>query len=82
MTIVRCNKCWVRHYEDSDNLVTECHECKSDQYLQELKPEEPNTKCYKCESPTYAPDGSVHPLCEECQEEFDGWFQQALKGGR
>jgi hypothetical protein len=36
-------------------------------------------KCYQCEEPLgYDPGDSVHPLCDECQEDFDYWFQSQL----
>jgi len=34
------------------------------------------TKCYQCEEElTVDPVDEVHPLCEDCQNEFDDWLQ-------
>ena len=33
-------------------------------------------KCYQCEETLdYDPVDSVHPLCSECQNDFDDWLQ-------
>jgi hypothetical protein len=40
------------------------------------------TECYKCEGETLAPEGTVHPLCDECELEFDAWMASAVRGGR
>jgi hypothetical protein len=37
------------------------------------------TTCYKCEAEIEAFVGQVHPLCDECQEDFDDWFTQQLR---
>jgi hypothetical protein len=37
------------------------------------------TTCYKCEAEIEAFVGQVHPLCEECAEDFDDWFAQQLR---
>jgi hypothetical protein len=36
------------------------------------------TDCYKCEAETEAIKGQVHPLCEDCELEFDSWFSSQL----
>lgn len=37
------------------------------------------TECYQCEVEIEVEDITlVHPLCEECQEDFDYWFQEQL----
>ena len=37
------------------------------------------TTCYKCDTAIQVlSDRLVHPLCGECQESFDGWFEQEL----
>jgi hypothetical protein len=36
------------------------------------------TKCYTCEIEIMARIGEVHPLCADCQIEFDDWFQRQL----
>jgi hypothetical protein len=36
------------------------------------------TVCYKCECELMAPKGEVHPLCAECQADFDAWFTGQL----
>jgi hypothetical protein len=36
------------------------------------------TDCYKCEAKVMAEVGQVHPLCADCQESFDDWFQRQL----
>lgn len=41
------------------------------------------TECYKCDTEIEVEDiGQVHPLCAECENEFDDWFATALRGGR
>lgn len=35
------------------------------------------TTCYKCEAEITAPVGAVHPLCDNCDEDFQKWFQRA-----
>lgn len=36
-------------------------------------------KCYKCEDELdYDPVDYVHPLCNECQNEFDDWLQNEM----
>ncbi len=37
------------------------------------------TTCYKCETEIKAYVGQVHPLCGECENDFDDWFSQQLK---
>ena len=37
------------------------------------------TKCYKCEKNLLAVVGSVHPLCDECDADFDEWFNKQLE---
>jgi hypothetical protein len=37
------------------------------------------TECYKCQSEITAFIGQVHPLCDECQKDFDDWFEQELR---
>jgi hypothetical protein len=35
--------------------------------------------CYQCEANELsAPVGTVHPLCEECGNDFDDWFSKQL----
>lgn len=37
---------------------------------------EPMNECYQCQEVlTYDPVDSVHPLCTDCQNEFDDWLQ-------
>lgn len=36
------------------------------------------TNCYKCEAEIVAEVGQVHPLCDNCDEDFQDWFQKAL----
>jgi hypothetical protein len=36
------------------------------------------TKCYKCEESIEAEVGQVHPLCAECEADFDAWFTRTL----
>jgi hypothetical protein len=36
------------------------------------------TTCYKCEAEIEAEVGQVHPLCSECQDDFDSWFNSQL----
>lgn len=37
------------------------------------------TTCYKCETEIEVEDeNTVHPLCEECELEFDDWFTRQL----
>ena len=36
------------------------------------------TTCYKCEEEIQAEVGQVHPLCAECQDEHDSWFESQL----
>ncbi len=36
-------------------------------------------KCYQCEETLdYDPVDSVHPLCVDCQNEFDDWLQHEM----
>jgi hypothetical protein len=37
-----------------------------------------NTVCYKCPKKIMAMVGAVHPLCVECQDSFDDWFEREL----
>jgi len=36
------------------------------------------TTCYKCETDITAEVGQVHPLCGDCGDDFDAWFEQQL----
>ena len=36
------------------------------------------TTCYKCEAEIEAEVGQVHPLCEDCQNDFDDWLQTEM----
>lgn len=37
------------------------------------------TTCYKCETEIEViSDKVVHPLCGNCEEDFDDWFQREL----
>lgn len=36
------------------------------------------TTCYKCDTEIEAVVGQVHPLCVECGEDFDDWFEREL----
>jgi hypothetical protein len=36
------------------------------------------TTCYKCDTEIEAFVGQVHPLCGECQDDFDDWFEREL----
>lgn len=40
--------------------------------------EKETTTCYKCDTEIVAFVGQVHPLCEECEQEFDDWFNREL----
>jgi hypothetical protein len=41
------------------------------------------TQCYKCEEDIEVEDiTQVHPLCTDCQYEFDDWLQSAMMGAR
>lgn len=36
--------------------------------------------CYKCEAnEVSAPSETVHPLCSECEKDFDTWFEKTLE---
>ena len=37
------------------------------------------TTCYKCAKSIMAKPAEVHPLCLDCQESFDDWFEQQLR---
>lgn len=40
------------------------------------------TTCYKCEAEIELEDeneNAVHPLCEDCGDDFDDWFAQQLR---
>jgi hypothetical protein len=37
------------------------------------------TTCYKCDTEIEAFVGQVHPLCGECQEDFDYWFESQVR---
>ena len=37
-----------------------------------------HTFCYKCPKKIMARIGEVHPLCVECQDSFDDWFEHEL----
>ena len=37
------------------------------------------TTCYKCDTEIVAFVGQVHPLCEECESDFDSWFESQLR---
>jgi Zn finger protein HypA/HybF involved in hydrogenase expression len=47
--------------------------------MAEVKVAMEQTECYQCEEPIEAEVGQVHPLCEECQADFDDWFTRALR---
>mgnify|MGYP000116556534 CR=1 FL=1 len=36
------------------------------------------TDCYKCGADVEAPINTVHPLCEECEADFDVWMAQQV----
>jgi hypothetical protein len=36
------------------------------------------TVCYKCPTKIMSMVGQVHPLCVECQNDFDDWFEREL----
>jgi len=38
------------------------------------------TACYKCGEDITAPEGAVHPLCSDCDTDFQAWFDRALNG--
>lgn len=38
------------------------------------------TTCYKCDTEIQAPEGAVHPLCFDCDNEFESWLADALGG--
>lgn len=37
------------------------------------------TTCYKCDDEIEAFVGQVHPLCDECQDDFDSWFEKEIR---
>lgn len=37
------------------------------------------TKCYKCEKDLLAVKSAVHPLCDDCEESFQKWFDRELE---
>jgi len=43
-----------------------------------VKPDLEATTCYKCDTDIVAVVGQVHPLCEDCQSDFDDWFTKEL----
>jgi Zn finger protein HypA/HybF involved in hydrogenase expression len=43
-----------------------------------LKTLKEQTTCYKCEAKIEAIVGQVHPLCDDCQNEFDDWLQHEM----
>jgi hypothetical protein len=43
-----------------------------------MNTEKEATTCYKCDTEVKAFVGQVHPLCGECQESFDDWFEHEL----
>jgi hypothetical protein len=37
------------------------------------------TECYQCDTAIEVEDiTTVHPLCEDCESEFDSWFESQL----
>jgi hypothetical protein len=43
-----------------------------------MNSEKETTTCYKCETKVEAYVGQVHPLCGECDDNFDDWLQREL----
>jgi len=37
------------------------------------------TKCYKCDKNLLAVIGSVHPLCDDCEDHFEKWLKGELE---
>lgn len=37
------------------------------------------TDCYKCETKIMAEVGAVHPLCANCGQDFESWFDGELR---
>lgn len=37
------------------------------------------TSCYKCDKRILTVASAVHPLCEECDNEFTNWFNKQLE---
>lgn len=37
------------------------------------------TTCYKCDKEIVVVATSVHPLCDECDADFDKWFNKQLE---
>lgn len=37
------------------------------------------TACYKCNKNIVAVVTAVHPLCDECDADFDEWFNKQLE---
>ena len=37
------------------------------------------TTCYKCNKKIVAGATAVHPLCDECDADFDEWFDKQLE---
>lgn len=44
-----------------------------------LSNEKETTTCFKCPAEIVAYVGQVHPLCDECQEDFDYWFEKEIR---
>lgn len=44
-----------------------------------LSNEKETTTCFKCPTEIVAYVGQVHPLCDECQEDFDYWFEKEIR---
>lgn len=44
-----------------------------------LSKEKEQTTCYKCDTEIEAFVGQVHPICGECEESFDDWFESQLR---
>ena len=37
MTTIQCNQCMNTYIEDEDNLVTDCLDCNTDDFMMEIK---------------------------------------------
>lgn len=35
-------------------------------------------ECYKCQEPIDVPQEVVHPLCEECEADFQAWMSAQM----
>lgn len=76
------SKVWLHCYNCGEQFHTEVSERYSSKQIcgecRKPKPQIEQTECYQCDTEIQAEVGQVHPLCEECQLEFDDWFAHEL----